>query len=342
MKEKYYITTLLIFVFAILGVVRFGFVAKAKYSSLEYERVVNDSLLEYKKRGINYHIRQQDYDPFGDYLNYGVSISYRETEKITFDEKNIPKVKYGENFYYNPVTVAQYALTKYGQYMHIGMESTKEQFLIATNKLLDMQDELGAFRYVFPWKYYLTGEIYAPGWISGMAQGQALSVLGRAYYLTNDKKYLEAGNKAVKFLITPIEKGGTMSTLKDLDPSLAEYIFFEEYISTPNNYTLNGYMFTLLGLYDWKIVTKKYQKQCINLAETYFDLGINTLVRILPYYDIGGFSTYDLGHITFGKKPHLVGGYHAAHINLLHALYSITNNKALKEFEILWSSYVDK
>lgn len=309
---------------------------------LEYQHIVHRALLEYKQSRINYRTRQQNYDVFGDYLNYGISKNYKETKRMIFDEEAIPKVKYGEEFYYNPVTVSQYALSKYGQYLRMGDELSKEKFLIAVNKLLDMQDGSGAFRYFFPWKYYLTGETFAPGWVSGMAQGQVLSVLSRAYFLTKDQKYLIAGNKAIEFLITPVEKGGTMSTLEDLDVSLKRYIFFEEYVSSPNNYTLNGFMFTLLGLYDWSVVTKKYQNREKNLASSYFDSGINTLIHILPYYDIGGFSAYDLGHLTFHKKPHIGVRYHAVHINLLHALHSVTYNNKLKDFETLWSSYIEK
>src|SRR5690606_29452397 len=127
--------------------------------------------------------------------------------------------------------VSQYALTQYGIYISNRDEGAKHRFLAAVDRLLKMQDEEGAFRYNFAWKYYLTKEIYEPGWVSGMAQGQALSALSRAYYVTHDPKFIEAGNKALDFMIRPVEEGGTMTTLGDLHPSLTNYIFFEEYIS---------------------------------------------------------------------------------------------------------------
>ncbi|WP_187387039.1 D-glucuronyl C5-epimerase family protein [Alkalibaculum bacchi] len=313
------------------------------YISIDIEyNIVDKALYSYKEQGIEYKTRLQDYNVIGDYLNYGKTVKYTESTKLIFDDNGIPKVKYGQDFYYNPVIISQYALTKYGQYINEKGEKHKLDFLAAVDTLIELQDETGAFRYDFSWKYYLTGETYKPGWVSGMAQGQALNALSRAYRLSNNPKYLKAGDKAVEFLITPTDQGGTMSTLENLDPSLKDYIFFEEYISTPNNYTLNGYMFTLLGLYDWKIITSEYRLEEENLAEEYFESGIKTLEIILPYYDIGGFSAYDLGHFNFNKEPHISERYHAVHIQLLHALDSVESNKELKEYEKLWRLYVDE
>lgn len=300
--------------------------------------IANNSLSTYKDQGRNYYIGLQDYNPFGDYLNYSQWKRWNVADNLIFDEDGVPKVKYGDEFFYNPVTISQYALTRYGDYL-AGNEESLSDFIVAVDRLLDLQDDTGAFRYNFSWRYYLSNEIYEPGWVSGMAQGQSLSVLARAYHVTSDEKYLEAGNKAVEFLVLPVEEGGTLSTLEDLDPSLKDYIFFEEYISVPNNYTLNGYMFTLLGLYDWKVLSEEVQNDSI--AGEYFELGIKTLINILPYYDIGGFSAYDLGHITFEKEPHVGVGYHAVHIYLLHALYSVTEEKWLKHFENMWRYYVE-
>jgi hypothetical protein len=91
-----------------------------------------------------------------------------------------------------------------------------------------------------------------------MAQGQALSVYSRAYRLTHNQKYLGSGKMAFKFLNTPISKGGTLTTLETLNTEYknGNYFWYEEYISKPNNYTLNGFMYTLFGIYDWSKVVK--------------------------------------------------------------------------------------
>lgn len=174
-----------------------------------------------------------------------------------------------------------------------------------------------------------------------MDQGQALSVLARAYLVSNDERYLKAGDLALEYLIRPVSEGGVMDTLEDLDVSLKDNIIFEEYISEPASYTLNGFMFTLLGLYDWSEI-EAYRGKENNVSNEYFKKGILTLKKILPYYDIGGFTAYDLGYITHKVKPHVGVGYHAVHIYLLHALYTVTSDESLHEYEQLWASYVNE
>ena len=117
-----------------------------------YKKIANDAIAEYKRQGRDYYSHIQAYDPFGDYLKYGEIRNYRESRKVTFDGNGVPKVKYGEEFQYNPVTVSQYALTRYGQYI-LGNKDSRNLFISAVDKLLEMQDEVGAFRYDFDWEY---------------------------------------------------------------------------------------------------------------------------------------------------------------------------------------------
>jgi hypothetical protein len=300
----------------------------------EYRPIVEQSIKKYKETGQDYKQNICNYDHIGSYLNF--ANKYSDTERFQPDADGIPMVKYGDKFYYNPVTTAQHALSLYNACLN--GKDVLHDFLTAADRLLEMQDESGAFPYHFPFKYAVTDDILEPGWVSGMAQGQALSVFARAYHLTNEERYIKAGNKSLKFLLTPVDQGGVMDTLEDLHPSLHEYIIFEEYIADPATYTLNGYMFALLGVYDWSQISSGEEQK---LSADYFNRGVKTLEKILPYYDIGGFSAYDLSHITYNKKPHIGINYHAIHIYLLHALHTITNNETLHEYEQLWASYVE-
>jgi len=183
---------------------------------------------------------------------------------------------------------------------------------------------------------------YKPGWTSALAQGQALSVLARAYYLTKDSKYAKSGSEAINFLIKPISQGGCLDTLNDLpavDSSLKNNVFFETYISKPSSYELNGFMFTLLGLYDWSQLNTYNNSKSI--AQNYLQKGIKTLKVVLPYYDIGGFSLYDLSYITYKTLPKSASASHAVHIQLLNALSKATGESELKEYEKKWTSYIN-
>ncbi len=307
----------------------------------EYAEIVDASVANYKKN--NYDYRKGLHTPYESTGRYADKIDMSEFEdqpRISFDEEGIPVVSYEMGDFYNPVTISQYSFARYAQYLD-GDESARGKFLDSVDCLVRRQKEDGSFRYEFPWKIFHAEEPFPAGWVSGMAQGQTLSAFSRAYHMTKDKRYLEAGDASLKFLLTDKKDGGTTTNLSDLDPSLDNYVFYEEYVSTPDNYTLNGYMFTLLGLYDWACLSEQYDEVPKNDAKRAFDDGIRTLEKILPYYDIGGYTTYDLGHITFDDVPHVVPKYHMYHILLADNLYTVTGSSVLKKYIDLWKSYIE-
>jgi heparosan-N-sulfate-glucuronate 5-epimerase len=284
------------------------------------------------------------YSTFGNYLFIENMSSYTNSDEIRFDINGIPMVSYSGDFHYNPVTIGQYALTLYDRYLSAQAgknQDLKKQFLNVANSLLYSVDNTGALRYEFKYKHYLDDNEFEPGWVSAMSQGEALSVFARAYHLTGDRKYIEAGNAVFKFLITRTSEGGAMDDLGGLNESLAGHIFFQLYVTNPPSYTLNGHMYTLIGLYDWSNVSS--DKKIGDQAKYYFNQGLETLRYILPYYDIGGFVTYDLGYLTKpGIKPTVNLNYYGTHITLLDALYRITGDKTFEDYSNLWISYVKK
>ena len=295
---------------------------------------------EYINDGDSYQQNLQDYSPTGDFLNWGLTDQHQYRDipgRMKLDENGVPMVAYDGTFYYNPVTVAQFALAQHGMFVR-GMSSDLTQFWAGVNKILELQNADGSFRNEFDFWYYLNPNYFHAPWTSGMYQGQCLSVLARAWQLTDDGTFLEAGNRAFDFLRMKVIDGGDTDDLSSLDPSLSSYVYAEEYPVVPSSYTLNGFMFAMLGVYDWSQVSPKglYQRA----ATVYFSRCVRTLSHILPYYEVGGWSAYDLGHITYHHSPHMFSNYHAIHIYELHALYSITGNAVLKDYEMLWRSYV--
>lgn len=281
-----------------------------------------------------------DYSATGSYLQFETNLTYRNGPTVDLDPKGIPKVKYGDQWYYNPVTTEQFALAQYGKALK-GDAKAKQAFLDAVDILETLQDDRGAMLYNFEFSYYLSGKSYQPGWSSGMAQGQALSVYARAYQMTHKAEFLDRGNQAFAFMMKPVSEGATLSDLTDLDPSLSAYPILEEFPASPNGYTLNGFMFALLGVYDWWQVSLVADPTKSQEHQQVFEQLVATLTKILPYYDVGGFTAYDLGQYTYDQdEPHLLPQYHLAHIYLLHALVSVTHDQTLAHYEQLWASYV--
>ena len=87
-------------------------------------------------------------------------------------------------------------------------------------------------------------------------------------------------------------------------------------------------------------LSKKVSSIDKSKANYYYTEGIKSLKIVLPYYDYGGFSTYDLYYLTANTKPTPAGYYHKIHINLLEAFYSITKDEFFMNIRNQWADYV--
>lgn len=61
----------------------------------------------------------------------------------------------------------------------------------------------------FPYHFPMASYGLEPIWYSGMAQGQVISVLARAYLLTHDETILPLIKKVNNFMLYPVSEGGT-------------------------------------------------------------------------------------------------------------------------------------
>lgn len=131
------------------------------------------------------------------------------------------------------------------------------------------------------------------GWYSAMGQGHAISLLARAYYHSNGElKYLRVALNGLKPFRVLSRHGGVLAKF------MGKYEWYEEYPTTPASFVLNGFIYSLLGLYDLNAMASKNLSREAGLL---FDQGMVSLKRMLPMFDIGSGSVYDLRHITLGN-----------------------------------------
>jgi len=114
-----------------------------------------------------------------------------------------------------------------------------------------------------------------------------------------------------------------------------EWLWYEEY-PTPNNgsYVLNGFIYTLIGLYDtWAELDS-------DTAGYLYLNGTNTLVHMISLFDLGCSTTYDLVHFSITKSaPNIARpGYHNLHITLLSVM-NVIENDFLVDVEERWTGY---
>lgn len=304
-----------------------------------------DFLIQYAKE--DYHITHCSYEQFlpkdkvytydSDYMNWGEYAEWLEDlDYVVRDSKGVVMIKCNNQEVYNPVTICEWVLILWGQYLN-GIKSKKE-FLDAAELLTEFQNEDGSFRYNYDYPYYLNEENYfKSGWVSGMAQGHALSVYARAYSITGDNKWVVLAKKVLEFMCIDVNEGGVKSNLQYLKQELSEYITIEEWPAIPSSYTLNGFMYAIIGLYDWSCTKTESGKK----ARSMYEKCIITLKLILPLYDVNGMSSYDLGHIIYKTElPNISAHYHSVHVAFCYIFYYLTNDSIFREYYERWRNAV--
>lgn len=215
------------------------------------------------------------------------------SQNAIFDENGVWLVDYGGAIgrRYNPASIAQYALGNYDLFLKTSGQKEKDAFLRQADWLeqnLKIEGDFGVWQYEFDLgKYDQT--IKAP-WVSALAQGQGISVLARAWSLTGNGKYLDAARMALKSFNIPLEQGGV--SYRDENGE----IWYEEYPSDPPSHVLNGFIFSLLGIYDLYKISPGEETLKI------FNEGVKTVENNLARYDTGCWSGYDLWNYKDGKS----------------------------------------
>ena len=215
---------------------------------------------------------------------------------------------------YFPISIFQYGLGLYDLFLIEKKEEYLDRFLKIANWALENQEEDGM------WDCFAKLKDKAHKTQSSMCQSQGASVLLRAYIQKNETKYFDAAKKAIDFMIKDVNDGGTCLYQND-------NIIFQEYVSEYNLSVLNGWIFSIFGLYDFCLVEKEEKYKTI-LEKT-----IQTLSLKLNEYDRKYWSNYDL------KKTIASPAYHDLHIMQLQLLYDIFKKEEFKEFVNIWTKY---
>lgn len=208
----------------------------------------------------------------------------------------------------------------------------KDLFLDAANYFVRHQDSKGGWAVKVTRKLIPEVMELEPGWYSAMGQGQAISLLVRAYVASKDRTYIEAAGKALDIFDIPSSKGGVLAKFLDsLD-------WYEEYPTTPSSHVLNGFIYSLIGLYDLKEMATGIVK---DKATDLYDKGMRTLKAMLPMFDSGTGTFYDLRHITAGLAPNRARwDYHKVHIKQLYLLIEIEGDPLFRDTLRRWKGYM--
>ena len=262
---------------------------------------------------------------------YYMEFRYKAEYKGNYDESGIPQLNYEGDIgvQYNPIAISQWSLGNYNLWVKNNSKEHYNKFLKGADWLVDNLNLNNGKVYVwehnFDWVYK---ENLIKPWYSGLAQGQGLSVLCRAYKSTRDDKYLDSIEKIYKSFLLDIKNGGV--TFKDQKGD----IWIEEYIMKNNpTHILNGFIWGLWGIYDYWLLTKNED------IKNKFDQYIKTLKNNLDKYDIGYWSLYELSELKIKMRSSIF--YHKLHIIQLQILFEMTNEEKFKKISYKWSEYLN-
>jgi len=258
------------------------------------------------------------FDKLGQYY---MLFKYKADYARPFDSNGIPLLDYRGKIgkQYNPIAIAQYGL---GHYNRGNLEIAKKQADWLVDNLEQNKQGVLVWMHNFDWEY--RDKLKAP-WHSALAQGNGISLLVRVYLGTNNKKYLETAKKAFESLLVPVETGGVLCVDKNNN------FWLEETIIEPPTHILNGFFWTLFGVWDYWLLTKEVK------AKELFDKCVKTLKNNLKDFDAGFWSLYEQS----GTKMRMLAStfYHKLHIVQLKILYKITGEKIFQEYAEKWEQY---
>src|SRR4030067_1739403 len=244
-----------------------------------------------------------------------VLMPYKVTESGKFT--SVKNHEDADIFQQMPMLIGQYALGRYAQiYYGNSTPEVRQDFFRHADWFVEKQNpQTGTYPVNFNW-----ADIKAP-WISAMYQGRAMSVLARGYYLSGDEKYIDVAKLAFKPFRLDISEGGVVDYLEG-------FPIYEEYPGSADfRHVLNGFIFSLFGLWDFYQVTGDAE-----VLEK-FNAGVDTLVQKLYLWEFDNGSYYQLGNSkSFSSK------YHPIHVRQLAYLYDITGNEFFWDKALAWDA----
>jgi len=221
---------------------------------------------------------------------------------------------------YNPLFVAWWALVNLHRHLDRPNESHRQAFVRQVQWLksqaVTRPDGSIVWPCYFDWQEGRC-RMRSP-WISAMYQGVVISTLIRAYRMSGDRQLLTLCERGARVFEKTVEAGG-VRTIE------SGKVLYEEYPGYPLPRVLDGFLFSLLGLYD--LHTETRDAHWLEL----FNEGVSGLVTNIGLWDYRNkWSWY--GSHGYLCPPH----YHKLNYLLLRVVGDLAGEKSLTRRSALW------
>jgi heparosan-N-sulfate-glucuronate 5-epimerase len=304
-----------------------------------YNRIFSAYLTSSKSQLTFWHDTPQENlrAPIDELGEYYMAFPQKAHYTAHMDAAGIPMLDYHGRIglQYNPIAISQWGLGNYNLFRESpsheerssqSKNEYKKKFLAASDWLASHLEQnshgIWVWNHDFDWEYRTP--LKAP-WYSGLAQGQGISLLVRAYRETGDAKYIESAQRAFNSFLQSVTHGGVVFADEH------QHIWFEEYIVFPPTHILNGFIWAAWGVRDYFVATKD------PAAGKLFEQAVQTLRANLHHYDFGFWSLYEQS----GTRLPMVASpfYHQLHIVQLRVMYRMTGDKLFADYAHRWQAY---
>ncbi|MBZ0265218.1 D-glucuronyl C5-epimerase family protein [bacterium] len=238
---------------------------------------------------------------------------------------NLKNIRLEEEMVFHPTAIIQYGLAHYELFLR-GDKDAFEVFVKCANwiKNNSKSDSNGNFHtwYInFPLRYPAKN----PPSLSGMVQGQSISILIRLMKHQPEDSLEALLKSAIKGFSYSIDQGGIVTRQKDGS------LFIEELAYDPAIHILNGSLYALYGIYEYNVFfNDSTSDQLLNRC-------MDGITNALDGFDTGYWSRYSLR-----SRWNLADTYyHNVHIKQLAKLGELLNNEKFLEYSKLWKSYTE-
>jgi len=267
---------------------------------------------------------------------------------LKFNRKGVVLMNINNRVVYNPALIAHWGLYLITRYVETRNSALIKMIRNIVEWFQKSKEETEYGGYVWRYNFSLPSYHLKQGWISGLAQGLIISFFIRASIILGDSRLLDTARKTFLPMIKPKHEGG-VAIIKNA------FYWIEECPSVEfDTFILNGFIFSIFGIYD--ILHATGDRHYLY----WFKKALLTLLKMLPLFDLGFWSLYDLAphaHINFKErllrlllkpdksvKKQSYGKiasihYHKLHIQLLRKLYNISGIELFNYYAEKWSLY---
>lgn len=252
---------------------------------------------------------------------WDVGYAVLDTTSYLTDDDGVLLLDIDGQLVYHPVQMANWGLALLDNYHTTGSAAYLRLAENHANRLIQQAVTIdGVYYYPYTFDFKLHGstepidQLTAP-WYSGMAEGRVIQLFVRLYKETGDEKYLDAANKTFPSFLKP--RGTQQPWTVELDP--LNFYWIEEYPHAVPSQVLNGFIYSLYGVYEYYMLTKD------PIVLKVVQAALTTLREYAAQYRVpGDISYYCLAH----RSQILV--YHQRHIRLVRDLYRMTSDSYFK------------